>query len=80
MHQNVSEETDEPFNPVELSEPIIMNSPDLTARSDTYTLSLYYVANEPLLFGVPYDSGTFLVTDDPDSTTEFSNRCVEFVI
>eukprot|EP00976_Prorocentrum_cordatum_P068231 1179056-Prorocentrum_minimum.AAC.3 len=36
------------------------------ARSDTFTLLMYYVADEPLTFGAPFDNGAFRVFDVND--------------
>jgi hypothetical protein len=49
---------------VEVNQVMAMNLPNATARSNTFTLTLNYVADRMETYGDPFDSATFEVADN----------------
>ena len=47
---------------VEVGQVMAMNLPNATARSNTFTLTLNYVADRVETYGAPFDSATFEVS------------------
>lgn len=49
---------------VEVGQVMMMNLPNATARSNTFTLTMNYVADRVETYGAPFDSATFEVADN----------------